>query len=246
VVKYDLANMDLAIAGMWGAVDDGVLNARSVRVGPRKVVVMAEKDNFWPLTPGGDFKLAAVEIDRLQRAIRKVLMADQLEPMKKAGEPPTATEIVVRVEMIRQLLGPVYGRMQSEFLQWLVMRCFGIAYRAGVCSPAPRSLMQRVLTVKYVSPIARAQKATDVQAMDRYEGSLLNKATLLGKAGQPFEQVLDNYDWDEADRHRAELLGVPQRLIPDKDDVDEKRKARSDAQAKAAQQAQLAEVAKAA
>jgi len=233
VVKYDLANMDLAVAGMWGAVDDGVLNARSIKIGPRKVIVMAEKENFWPLTPGGDFKAALLEIDRLQRSIRKVLMADQLEPQKKAGEPPTATEIVVRVEMIRQLLGPVYGRMQSEFLQWLVTRCFGIAYRAGVFSPPPRSLMTRVLSVRYVSPIARAQKAVDVAAMDRFEASLAQEAAILG------ESVLDNYDWDEAARMRAELLGVPAKLIPDKDDIETLREKRGQ-QAQAMQIASMA------
>ena len=220
VVGYVLSNADLAIAGMWGAVDDGVLNPRTVRVGPRKIIIMAEKENMWPLQPATKFDIAVLEIDRLQRAIRKVLMADQLEPQQKAGTPPTATEIVVRVELIRQLLGPIYGRMQSEYLQWLVGRCFGIAFRAGVLGNPPRSLAEKVLTVKYFSPIARAQKAVDVTAMDRYELSLMNQAAIRG------EEVLDNYEWDAAARERAELLGVPAKLIPDEDVVKAAREKR--------------------
>lgn len=234
VVKYDLSNMDMAIAGMWGAVDDGVLNPRTIRIGPRKVVVMAQKENFFPLTAGGDFKVAAVEIDRLQRAIRRVMMADQLEPQMKAGTPPTATEVMVRVELIRQLLGPVYGRMQSEFLQWLVRRCFGIGFRAGAFGPAPRSLVQKWVRIQYFSPLARAQKAADVSAMDRYEASLGAQA----QAG--LTDAMDVYDWDEARRHRAELLGVPAKLIPDEDAVQEKR----DGRAKAQQAAQMQDLAK--
>jgi len=239
VVRYDLANMDLALSGMWGAVDDGVLNPRAVRVGPRKVIVMSAKDNFFPLTPGGNFQVAVLKIEQLQRSIRKVLMADQLEPQQKSGQPATATEIMVRVELIRQMLGPLYGRMQAEYLQWLVKRCFGIAYRAGVFRPAPRSLLEKVVSVKYNSPIARAQKAVDVQAMDRYELSLGAQS----EAG--LSDAIDLYDWDEARRHRAELLGVPAKLIPDEDAVAETRAKRMKAQQQARQMEQAQQIAEA-
>lgn len=239
-VEFVLANMDMAIAGMWGAVDDGVLNPRAVRVGPRKIIVMAEKDNMWPLTPATKFDAALIEIDRLQRAIRKIFMADQLEPQQKAGTPPTATEIVVRVELIRQLLGPLYGRMQSEYLQWLITRTFGLAYRRGVLGPIPRSILQRggAISPVYNSPIARAQKGVDVAAMDRYEASLAQEAAATGNT-----DLLDNYDWNEATRHRAELLGVPAKLIRDRDVVEQIRKDRGERQATQQQAATLASIA---
>lgn len=239
VVRYDLANMDLAIAGMWGAVDDGVLNAREIKIGPRKVVVMAEKDNFWPLKPAGNFQVAALEIERLQKSIRKLMMADQLEP--QGGPVKSATEIVVRTEFIRQLLGPVYGRMQSEYLQWLAKRCFGIGYRSGAMTadigPAPESLLTRVMTVRYMSPIARAQQAQDVAAMDRYEGAL----EIQAQAG--LADAVDVYDWDEARRTRAELLGVPAKLIPDQDVIDQRRKDRAAQAVQAKQQETMASMA---
>lgn len=234
VVRYDLANMDLAIAGMWGAVDDGVLNAREIKIGPRKVVVMAEKDNFWPLQPASNFQVAVLEIDRLQRAIRKVMMADQLEPQAQDGQPKTATEIVVRVELIRQLLGPVYGRMLSEYLQWLAQRTFGIGYRAGIFAPPPRSLMNRVMSLRYMSPLARAQKMQDVMAMDRYEQSL----SLQAQAG--LTDAADVYEWDLSRRERAELLGVPAKLIPDQDVIDERREKRKQEAQQAQQQQTMA------
>lgn len=237
VVQYVLSNADLAVAGMWGAVDDGVLNPRTVRVGPRKIIVMAEKDNLWPLQPASKFDIAVLEIDRLQRAIRKIFMADQLEPQpKRAGEQPTATEIVVRVELIRQLLGPIYGRMQSEYLQWLVTRCFGLAFRAGVFAPAPRSILSRAISVTYHSPIARAQKAVDVAAMDRYELALGQQAAIKG------EDVLDMYEWDKANRKRAELLGVPADLIPDEDTLAANREAKAQAMQQQNMAAMAAEV----
>lgn len=226
-VKFVLQNADLAIAGMWIAEDDGVLNARTIKIGPRKVVVANSVESMKALQPAGKFDVAALEIDRLQRSIRKVLMADQLTPNNE-GPAMTATEISVRVELIRQQLGPVYGRLQSEYLQWLVTRCFGIAYRAGVFGPAPREIQEKVLSIRYISPISLAQKAVDVAAMDRYENSLALEAQATGRT-----DILDNYDWDKGARKRAELLGVPLDLIPEEDAIVATREGRQQQQQQA-------------
>lgn len=226
-VKFVLQNADLAIAGMWIAEDDGVLNARTIKIGPRKVVVANSVESMKALQPAGKFDVAALEIDRLQRSIRKVLMADQLTPNNE-GPAMTATEISVRVELIRQQLGPVYGRLQSEYLQWLVTRCFGIAYRAGVFGPAPREIQEKVLSIRYISPISRAQKAVDVAAMDRYENSLALEAQATGRT-----DILDNYDWDKGARKRAELLGVPLDLIPEAEAIVATREGRQQQQQQA-------------
>lgn len=227
LIEFVMMNADLAIAGMWIAEDDGVLNPRSIRIGPRKVVVANSVDSMKPLTPGSKFDLAMMEMERLQRAIRKVLMADQLTPAD--GPQMTATEVHVRVELIRQLLGPVYGRLQAEWLQPLVERCFGLAFRAGVFRPAPESIGGREFSVKYLSPLARSQKAVDVAAMDRYEFSLANAATATGK-----QDLLDLYDWEKAERKRAENLGVPLDLLITEDDVQTMRDQRAAQQAQAA------------
>jgi hypothetical protein len=88
-----------------------------------------------PLLTGADFNVAFTAEERLQASIRKIMMADQ---QPQDGPAMTATEVHVRVALIRQLLGPVYGRFQAEYLQPLVERCFGIAFRAGVFLPPPR------------------------------------------------------------------------------------------------------------
>jgi hypothetical protein len=130
-------NMDLALAGMWIGEDDGVLNPRTLKVGPRKIVVANSVDSLKPLEPPGDFQLGAIEIDRLERRIRKTMMADILEPYQKPGvdgkpgQPISATQAQINVELIRQLLGPIYGRWLSEFIAPFLRRCFGVAYRAG-------------------------------------------------------------------------------------------------------------------
>ena len=227
IKAMELANLDLATAGMWIAEDDGVLNPRTVKIGPRRIVVANSVDSMKPLIPGSDFNVAFTAEDRLQATIRKVMLADQLQAQD--GPAMTATEVHVRVQLIRQLLGPIYGRLQAEYLQPLITRCFGLAYRAGVLGQAPESLQGIDYSVKYISPLARAQRLEDVTAMDRLEMSLISEA-------QADPTVLDVYDFEAAARVRSDFLGVPKRVMRSQKDVDKLRKNRQEAQKQAQQQ----------
>ena len=42
-------------------------------------------------------------------------MSDQLTPTQKGDPQRTATEVMVNVELIRQLLGPIYGRPTRRY-----------------------------------------------------------------------------------------------------------------------------------
>jgi len=228
IKAMELMNLDMAAAGMYVAEDDGVLNPRAVKIGPRKVIVANSVESIKPLAPAGDFNVVFSAEERLQAAIRKALLADQLQPQD--GPAMTATEVHVRVQLIRQLLGPIYGRLQAEYLQPLVTRCFGIAYRAGILGQAPQSLQNRVFTVKYLGPLARAQRLEDVTAMDRFETTLMSES-------QADPTVLDIYDFEEAAKQRAKFLGVPQSLLRSDDQVAKLRDSRKAVQQQQQQQA---------
>lgn len=229
LVFSENAAVDLAVSGMWIAEDDGVLNPRTVKVGPRKVIVANSVDSMKPLLTGADFNVTFTKKEQLQTAIRRTLMAEQLQP--PSDMKMTATEWLGRVALLRQLLGPRFGRLQAEYLQPLVARAFGLALRAGVLGPLPDALRGKAATVKYKSPLARAQQLEEVSAIDRFEAD-------LGASSAIKPAVLDLYDWDEAKRHKAALLGVPLKLLLDKGAVDETRDARVEAE-KQAQQAAM-------
>ena len=238
VKRWELMAAETVIAPPLIAEDDGVLNPRTMKIGPRKVIVANSVDSIKPLITGAKVEFGQVLVAELQQAVRKSLMADLFE--KLLDDPKmTATQVHAIVGVLRQRMGPRFGRLQSEYLQPLVERSFGLALRAGALGQVPRSLLNREYTVRYLSPLARAQKLEDVSAMDRHETALLTEAG----AGVP--SLLDTYDWDAAARHRAELLGVPLKLIPEARKVDEIRQARAEQQAEQAQQAvQLAAQAK--
>ncbi len=225
----DKSASEMSIAGMWIATDDGVLNPRSIKVGARRVIIANSVDSMKELKSSGNWQLATERITELKMSIRKILMADHLQPQD--GPVITATEANINVGLIRQLLGPIYGRMQSEYLQPLIDRCFGLAYRAGALGQPPESLLNREFKVKYLSPLARAQKLEDVTAIERFNGNMQAVAAI-------YPQVLDNIDFDEQSEALAQALGVPVHTMRKKDDVAKLREDRAKAQQAAEQQAQ--------
>lgn len=229
VVRITLMGAETAIAPPMIAEDDGVLNPKNIRMGPRKIIVANSVDSMKPLVTGAKVETGFVAAERLQATVRKILMADQLPPMD--GPVRTAYEWSVRVDQLRKMLGPLFARFESEFLQSLIERLFGITWRANMklggalVGVPPQSLADRTYSVRYQSPLARAQRLEDVAAMDRFEQALL-------MASQVDPTVLDVYDAEEAERERAKLLGVPRKLIRDADATAKYR----DAKAKARQQ----------
>lgn len=230
--RMHLANVELSVAGMWKAKNDGVLNPRNVRVGPRKIIAVSDMDNMQPLQPAGNWQLSMEEIQQGQAAIRKLLLADQLQPQD--GPAMTATEVHVRVQMIRQLLGPVFGRFQSEYLQPLIERCFGIAARAGVFTPPPESLANRSYTVRYISPLARAQRMEEVGAIERFMGN-------VGQIAQAMPHVLDLIDGEKMVRTISDALGVPADVLRSDSELESVRQERMQQQQAQQMQATMAE-----
>ncbi|HWU35456.1 MAG TPA: portal protein [Methylovorus sp.] len=230
----ELASLDLSLSGMWIATDDGVLNPKTVKVGPRKVIIANSTDSIKPLTSGVDFNVGFMSQERLEASIRKLLMADQLQPQD--GPDMTATEVHVRVGMIRQLMGPLYGRLQAEYLTAMLTRCFGIAYRAGVFGPAPDSIKGRNFSVRYISPLARAQKMEDVSAIQQVYGL----AGQIAQARGGDVSVFDNLDDDQALTVAADALGAPTKIMRKPEAVGDIRQRSQEAKQQAAEQEQAA------
>lgn len=113
----------------------------------------------------------------------------------------------------------------------LVERCFGIAFRAGIFSEAPESLQQKYISIKYVSPMARAQKFDEVTAISNFVQMTMQNS-------QVNQEVLDNIDFDKATRFTGEALGVPAQVVRTEQEVAEIRQQRMEAEQQA-MQAQL-------
>ena len=108
----------------------------------------------------------------------------------------------VRVDLIRQLLGPMFGRLQDEFMMQILDRCFSIGYSAGWFGEAPEELLGEELKFRFENPFARSQRLEEVTAIERLMGS-------VGLMAEAFPEVLDNINADAAYNVLQAGYGVP-------------------------------------
>lgn len=214
-----LLNMEMHITGMFKVKDDGVINPNNVKFGARRVIPVGDMDNLQPLQSGGDIQFAMNEIASLQTSIRKMLLADQLGPTEKAIQ--TATEVQTRNNQVRQVLGPIFARLQAEFLTPFVDRCFGLVARAGMLPPVPESIAagNGLFEIGYRSPLARSQKLQELDAIDQMQ-------VRLGQLAQAKPELLDYINYDNLVTKYGDLLGVDPNLLLDQNEVKRLRLAR--------------------
>jgi hypothetical protein len=134
----------------------------------------------------------------LRNRIRTTFYTDILQIV--TDQTMTATEVMQRTQERMRLLGPMVGRLEAELLGPLVTRVFGIMVRMQLLPPAPEEIQDQDFTVEYVSPIATAQKQTEVHGIVQVAQVLLQIAgpemapQLLGKRVS-VDRAID-YLWD--------------------------------------------------
>ena len=198
--------------------DDGDIGR--VRTTPAGITVIRNDGAIKPLQTGSNWQITDMKETQLRTAIRQAYYSDQLQLQE--GPQMTATEVQVRYELMQRLLGPTLGRFQSEFLNPLIERVFGIMFRAGALLPPPDSIQEAKMDIEYVGPLARSQRMEEAQAIDKlYQ--------LAANVSQIDPSIMDNINHDEAIRMRATLLGVPKSILISRDDVAEKREAQQQA-----------------
>jgi hypothetical protein len=203
--------------------DDGVIGR--VRMTPAGITVIRNDGAVKPLQIGSNWQITDMKENQLRTAIRQAYYSDQLQLQE--GPQMTATEVQVRYELMQRLLGPTLGRFQSEFLNPLIERVFGIMYRAGALMPEPDIIRGSKIDVEYLGPLARSQRMEEAVSIERLYQLAMNIA-------QVDPAIMDNINHDEAIRLRGNLLGVPKTVLRGKDEVEEMRNARAEQQQMAA------------
>ena len=206
--------------------DDGVIGR--VRMTPGGITVVRSDTAIKPLQIGSNWQITDLKENQLRTAIRQAYYSDQLQLQE--GPQMTATEVQVRYELMQRLLGPTLGRFQTEFLNPLIERVFGIMMRSDALMPRPSEMEGRNMDIEYVGPLARSQRMEEAIAVERlYQ--------LAMQVVQVDPTVMDVINHEQAIRMRATLLGVPKTVLRGEDEVAEIREQRAAAQQQAQEQA---------
>jgi hypothetical protein len=193
------------------------------------------RDRIEPLNIGANTPLGLNMEEQRRNSIRNAFYVNQL--MMQNGPQMTATEVIQRNEEKMRLLGPVLGRLQSELLKPLIDRCFSIILRKNLFRQAPEFLAGKDVEIEYVSPLAKAQKSSELQSIMRaieIMGSLANVAP-----------VFDHINMDKLVRHLADIVGVPQKILKPQSQLNAERQQAQQQQQQMQQMQQLQQVAQA-
>ena len=215
--------------------DDGFLLPVRTVPGGLNFYRSGTRDRIEPLNIGANNPLGLNMEQQRRDSIRAVFYVNQL--MMQDGPQMTATEVIQRNEEKMRLLGPVLGRLQSELLKPLIDRVFAVLLRNNMLPQAPDFLSGRDVEIEYVSPLAKAQKSTELQ-------SIMRAVEILGSLAN-VAPVFDYVNFDNLVKHLADIVGVPQKILKTQSQVNAERQQSAQQQEQMQRMQQLQQVAKA-
>lgn len=200
--------------------DDGMLAPIRMAPGSINYYRAGSRDRIEPLNINANTSITLNSENQRRDAIVKMFHVDQLVITENRSM--TATEVLQRQEEKMRILGPVLGRLQSELLSPLIIRIFNIMLRNNLFQMAPDILRSQELNIEYVSPIALAQKSSELQ-------SIMRGLELFGSMAQAMP-VMDYIDENGLIKQLINILGLPAKMIKSDAEVQQIREERAQQQ----------------
>lgn len=163
------------------------------------------RDVIMPWETGSHPEVSQIKEEELRRTIREIFFVDQIRQLMETHKSEmTALEFQKKIELLFRIMGPVYGRMEHEFLRATIDVGWDLMYMGREFPPPPPSMEQfgGDINITFKNPIALAQKSGDAQA-------LLMAVNDLAPMAQIFPQMWDQYDPDKISLGIGEVRGVP-------------------------------------
>jgi hypothetical protein len=159
-----LKNASLAIAGVYTAADDGVLNPATVKIVPGAIIPVARNggpqgESLRALPRAGDFNVSQLVINDLSQNIKRILLDESLPPDNMSAR--SATEVVERMKELAQNLGSAFGRLINETMIPTVSKILQVMDDRGLID-LPLRVNGLEVKVAPVSPLAMAQNMEEV------------------------------------------------------------------------------------
>jgi hypothetical protein len=224
-----LKNASLAVAGVYTAADDGVLNPQNIQIKPGSIISVARNGgpqgpSLVPLARASDFNVSQIVINDLRMNIKKIMMDDTLPPDNMSAR--SATEIAERTRELATNLGSAFGRLINETMIPIVTRILYVMDNQGLID-LPLRVNGQEVKVSPVSPLAQAQKLQEVNDAMQYAQIAMSMG-VQGAATVSVQRLLEFV---------ADRMGVDSKILA----TGEEQMQFMQAMQQQAQQAQMAE-----
>jgi hypothetical protein len=196
-----LKNASLAVAGVYTAADDGVLNPNTVKIVPGGIIPVARNGgpqgpSLLPLPRSGDFNVSQLVINDLVQNIKRILLDESLPPDNMSAR--SATEIVERMKELSQNLGSAFGRLINETMIPVVTKILEVMDERGMID-LPLRVNGLEVKVSPTSPLANAQAMDEVNSALQF-AQLTQQMGIEGQVAVKFGEMID---------YLGDKLGVP-------------------------------------
>ena len=210
VKELVLQNAALAVAGVYTAVDDDVLDVWNISLEPGAVVPVGQHESLKALETSHNFDVAQLIIADLERSIMECMMALEMGAVD-ATPVKTATEWLMREQESAKDQGSNLGRVYSELVMPIVRKSTAILVKRGAL--APFKVDGKEVDLDPDSPLSRAQD----------EEEILRVQTVLGVLAPFGMAVVDRaLKIDVIARKIAQKGGVWAEAIRTEDEVGER------------------------
>lgn len=200
-IELMLKNASLAVAGVYTAADDGVLNPNTVKIVPGAIIPVARNGGsqgpaLLALPRSGDFNVSQLIIADMRGNIKKILLDESLPPDNMSAR--SATEIVERMKELAQNLGSAFGRLINETMIPITSKILEVMDERGMID-MPLRVNGLEVKVTPVAPLAMAQNMEEVNSIMQFMQLSQNLGT-DGQLALKMDVMVD---------YLADKLGVP-------------------------------------
>ena len=222
-LKYDsFESLEMAVKPpILSAVEEGALGTFQLFPGGFNTVKLRPgmtdvRHAVAPFESGTRWDVTALKEEELRASIERIFHVKQIRDILEAEKTQTLGEWAGKLALLNKMMGPIWGRMQSEFLNNLNERCFNIMFRRRAFPDPPEILLQDGAEIdwRYEGPLAKAQRAGEIDSIMVYA----QQASIIGQF-QP--RALHRFNGDEAMKVLAEVGGVPGKVTRSDDEVEQ-------------------------
>jgi hypothetical protein len=170
MARIELASANINVFRPFMGFSDAIFNPHTFNLQPMTIIPIA------PISSGGQVPLiplpnsaspefAQMTMADLRMQIKSLLFAEQ--PMdSRSVQPATTYELALKQQTLAEKIGPLFSRMQQEFLWPCIKRFAYILNRMGIL-PYPE-VGGIPIVFKYKSPLAKAKGRAEIEAFTQW------------------------------------------------------------------------------
>lgn len=170
MARVELASANLNTFRPYMGFSDGVFNPHTFRLEPFTIIPVSPIGSqgqvpLIPLPNSADPNFAQMTMSDLRMQIKALLFAEQPQDSRSV-QPQTAYELSIKQQTLAEKIGPLFSRMQQEFL-WPVIKRFAYILNSMGLLPYPK-VGNIPIKFKYKSPLALAKGMGEVEHFTKY------------------------------------------------------------------------------